>query len=387
MQPEIILLSLFFLGLASADLLQNPDFESPPSNLTGNSTSSVVPLSQNNTIPGWTFEGTVNYVKASQNISLPGNGHGIQLGQDGKINQTFTANGNIINYLLTFTLAPGGQNCSANADIVVSAPDSTMVFSWKQHYGKTWESYGHYLGTWGEREPINLMFQSQTTETDPNSICWPMLDTLLLKGIAESFEATDNMLLNGGFEYGPDFLSNSTEGILLDQTPSPVQSPLLLWSVQGTVKYVDSKHYFVPQGNAAIEIVSGVSAGIQIPTILNEGSTYNLNFTLGDANDTCVGDFLVGALAGSTAQNFSLKSNGTGSAEKFSLTFKAGPSPTLISFLSYKTSQTKDGVFCGPLIDDVVLLLRASSGLKLEMQLKVLISLYILVAILQIHWR
>lgn len=198
---------------------------------------------------------------------------------------------------------------------------------------------------------------------------------------------TDNLLLNGGFEYGPDFLSNSTEGILLDQTPSPVQSPLLLWSVQGTVKYIDSKHYFVPQGNAAIEIVSGVSSGIQIPTILNEGSTYNLNFTLGDANDTCVGDFLVGALAGLTAQNFSLKSNGTGSAEKFSLTFKAGPSPTLISFLSYKTSQTKDGVFCGPLIDEMVLLLRASSGLKLEMQLKVLISLYILVAILQIHWR
>ncbi|KAL0014562.1 hypothetical protein SO802_001631 [Lithocarpus litseifolius] len=363
MQLEIILLSLFFVGLASADLLQNPDFESPPSNLTGNSTSSVVPLSQNNTIPGWTFEGTVNYVKASQNISLPGNGHGIQLGQDGKINQTFTANGNIINYLLTFTLAPGGQNCSANADMEVSTPDSTMG------------------------EPINLVFQSQTTETDPNSICWPVLDTLHLKGIAESFEATDNLLLNGGFEYGPDFLSNSTEGILLDQTPSPVQSPLLLWSVQGTVKYIDSKHYFVPQGNAAIEIVSGVSAGIQIPTILNEGSTYNLNFTLGDANDTCVGDFLVGALAGSTAKNFSLKSNGTGSAEKLSLTFKAGPSPTLISFLSYKISQTKDGVFCGPLIDDVVLLLRASSGLKLEMQLKVLISLYILVAILQIHWR
>jgi len=67
-----------------ADLLQNPDFESPPSNLTGNSNSSVVPLGQNNTIPGWTFEGTMNYVKDSQNISLPGNGHGIQLGQDGK---------------------------------------------------------------------------------------------------------------------------------------------------------------------------------------------------------------------------------------------------------------------------------------------------------------
>ncbi len=195
----------------------------------------------------------------------------------------------------------------------------------------------------------------------------------------------DNLLPNGGFESGPDFLTNSTEGILLDETPSPVQSPLQLWSVQGTVKYIDSKHYFVPQGNAAIEIVSGVSAGIQTATTLKEGSTYDLEFKLGDANDACVGDFLVGAQTGSTAQNFSLLSNGTGSAEKFSLTFKAGPSPTLISFLSYKTSQTKDGVSCGPVVDDVVL--RASFGLKLEMQLKVLISLYILVAILQINWR
>ncbi|KAH7518898.1 hypothetical protein FEM48_Zijuj09G0219900 [Ziziphus jujuba var. spinosa] len=41
------------------DLLQNPDFESPPSNLPKYSTDTVVLSSQNNTIPGWTFEWTV----------------------------------------------------------------------------------------------------------------------------------------------------------------------------------------------------------------------------------------------------------------------------------------------------------------------------------------
>lgn len=378
---KTIFLSLLFMGLTSADLLQNPDFESPPANLTGNSTSPFMLLSQNNTVPGWTFEGTVQYVTAGQNISLPGNGHAIQLCQDGKINQTFIANGAITDYVLTLTVAAGGRNCSNNADVVISVPDSTKVFSLKQHYGKeTWESYGHFLGSWGEEEPVNLVFQSQTAESNPNSTCWPVIDSLLLKSVGTLPDANDNLLPNGGFETGPDFLSNSTEGILLDENPSAVQSPLRPWSVLGSVKYIDSKHFFVPQGNTAIEIVSGVSAGIQTAVILKEGSKYNLEFTLGDANDTCVGDFIVGAQAGSTTKNFSLASNGTGSAKKFSVAFMANPSTTPISFLSYTTSQTRDGVHCGPVVDDVVL--RASYGLKLEMQLKVLISLFIVGAIL-----
>ncbi|XP_018860155.1 uncharacterized protein LOC109021882 [Juglans regia] len=384
-QPEILFLTLLFLGLASADLLQNPDFESPPANLPEKFTSPFVLSSQNNTIPGWTFEGTVLYVKASQNVSLPGSGHAIQLGQDGKINQTFIANGDIMDYVLTFTLASVGQNCSANTDIAlaVSAPDSSRVFSLKQLHGKeTWESYGHYLGSWGDGENVNLVFQSQTSESYPNSTCWPVIDTILLKSVGTLPESKDNQLPNGGFETGPDFLSNSSEGVLLDENPSLVHSPLRGWSVLGTVKYIDSKHFFVPQGNAAVEIVSGVSAGIKTAATLKEGSTYNLEFTLGDANDTCVGDFIVEAQTGSTAQNFSLASSGIGSAKNISVTFKAGPSPTVIGFLSYTTTQTKDGEFCGPVVDHVVL--GASYGQKLEMQLKVLISLYILVAILQI---
>lgn len=175
---------------------------------------------------------------------------------------------------------------------------------------------------------------------------------------------TDNLLLNGGFELGPIFLSNSKQGILLDPEPSPVQSALQQWSVIGTVRYIDSKHYFVPEGNAAIEIVSGISAGIQTAKTLTEGDSYHLEFSLGDANDSCVGDFIVGAQAGSTVQNFTLQNNGTGSAKKFSMTFKADSSLTPISFLSYTSSQTKNGVFCGPVVDDVILL--ASYGMTLN---------------------
>ncbi|KAF2316435.1 hypothetical protein GH714_041776 [Hevea brasiliensis] len=284
-------------------------------------------------------------------------------------------------YLLTFTLAPGGQNCSTNANVGVSAPDSHSIFSFKQDYGKEgWETFGLYLGSWEQQEPINLVLESQSTESDANSTCWPLIDKLLLKTIETLVPGDNNLLLNGGFEYGPEFLSNSTEGILLDPVPTAVLSPLRQWSITGTVKYIDSKHYFVPEGNAAVEFVSGVSAGIQAATTLKDGSTYSLEFTLGDANDSCEGNFVVGAQAGSTAQNFTLQSNGTGSAKKLSLAFKADSTTTLISFVSYATTQTKDGVFCGPIVDNVVL--RASQGMKSEIKWEVFIFLLFLVGIL-----
>ncbi|PON95371.1 hypothetical protein TorRG33x02_088930 [Trema orientale] len=100
-----------------------------------------------------------------------------------------------------------------------------------------------------------------------------------------------------------------------------------------------------------------------------------LEFKLGDANNSCVKYFLVAAQAGSTAQNFTLLSNGTGSAKNFSLKFKADSSVTPISFTSYTTSLTKDGVSCGPVVDDV--LLRVSRGMKPDMQWIFLVFLYL----------
>ncbi|KAK6280381.1 hypothetical protein POUND7_020648 [Theobroma cacao] len=381
MQPQIFsFLFLFYIGFASAGYLQNPDFESPPKSLTENTGSPFVTLNENNTIPGWTFQGTVQYVTAGQTIALPDNGHAVQLGQDGKINQTFTADADYTNYILTFTLAPGGQNCSANADVLVSGPDSQGIFSFKQHYGKeAWQSYGQHLGLGGQKEPINLVIESQGVESDDNSTCWPVIDSLLIKTIGTLVQGKDNLLLNGGFEFGPEFLSNSTEGILLDSALSPVLSPLRQWAVVGTIKYIDSKHFFVPHGNAAVEIVSGVSAGIQTDVTLTAGSAYSLEFTLGDANNACEGDFIVEVRAESVVQNFTVQSNGTGSAQKSSMKFEAGSRATRISFFSYTTSQTKDGIFCGPVVDDVLLL--SSNCLRLAIKPNILISLLFLILI------
>lgn len=400
-------------------VLQNPDFELPPANWNASS-DPLFPLNETNSIAGWTVDGEVKYATAGAELSLPRNGHAILLQEDGKINQTFVASGEEMQYLLTFTLARRNHSCTANASLVVSAPDSSAEFSLTLKYGRQpWEVYGHQLGIWGGGESINLVIESQDIDADFNSTCWPVVDDVLLSTIGSlkqgndgmfliSFTVitkfrigyclnhqlkhththlhlfcyADNLLPNGGFELGPAFPDFSNEGVLLDSEPSLIESALQQWAVMGTVKYIDAKNFFVPEGKAAVEIVSGVSAGVQTAKQLNQGSNYNLEFMLGDANDSCSGDFIVGVAAGSLVQNFSIHSNGTGSAKKYSMKFLgAGPSPTSISFQSYTTRQRDDGVFCGPVIDGVVL--RASSGHITYMHFSFLIAL-LLVTVLQI---
>lgn len=97
----------------------------------------------------------------------------------------------------------------------------------------------------------------------------------------------------------------------------------------------------------------------------------------------CTKDFVVSAQAGSTVQNFTLWSNGTGSSKEFLMKFQADSGLTLISFQGYTTCQTKEGMFCGPVIDDVVL--QDSHGVNLKIQWQFLISVYLL-AILCFHY-
>ncbi|KAF8118081.1 hypothetical protein N665_0006s0081 [Sinapis alba] len=353
-----IFLLLLVSSCASSDFLENPDFESPPLNLSRNpnaSSSAFVLLDQNTTLPGWTFQGTVQYVTS---LELPDSGHAVQLGEDGKINQTFIAKGDDLNYILTFTLIPEGQNCSISAGLSVSGPDSNAVFSYRYNYSKvSWQSYSHNLGKWGNGEPINLVLESQTIDSESNSTCWPIVDTLLIKTVGVTLDQdSGNLLTNGGFESGPGFLPNSTEGVLIDAVPSLIQSALTQWSVIGTARYIDSDHFHVPEGKAAIEILADTTpSGIQTATRdTSEGSRYNLTFTLGDAKDACIANFLVGVQAGSAAQNFTLQSNGTGSGEKFGLVFVADKDAAQISFTSYSVTMTKEDVLCGPVIDGVI---------------------------------
>ncbi|MCL7030506.1 hypothetical protein MKW94_017221 [Papaver nudicaule] len=366
--------------------LQNPGFESPPTNIPKNSTNTFASLNSTiNSIPGWSYEGTVKYVTSSTGPDDKKGGgggqHAIYLGQNGKINQTFEANEESNHYLLTFNLQPAQSNCSNPTSVIVSVPDRAVRISYQQKFGiDSWETHGCYLGSHGHGDLINLIIENQTTDQsmdDDDDLgnttnCGVVLDSFILKNIANPIKNSEkNLLLNGGFEYGPAFPNNSFGGILIDAESSPTQSTLNQWAILGTVKYISTnKNYIVPEGNAAIEIVSGESSGLQTAATLKIGSKYDLELVIADANDSCIGDFMVGVQAGSTGKNFTLQSKGIGSSEEFTLTFKADSSVTPISILSFTTTQTKDLVFCGPVIDRVVLL--ASYGLKL--QIKVLFA-------------
>lgn len=49
-------------------------------------------------------------------------------GEDEKFNQNFSASTHYMHYFLAFTVVPGAQDCSDNADIVVAEPDSKKGF-------------------------------------------------------------------------------------------------------------------------------------------------------------------------------------------------------------------------------------------------------------------
>ncbi|KAL0344130.1 UNVERIFIED_CONTAM: hypothetical protein Sradi_4263000 [Sesamum radiatum] len=73
--------------------------------------------------------GGFQYATAGAGLSLPQSGHAILLGQDGRINQAFTATGQQMQYLLTFALARGVQNCTSNARLVVSIAHGCVYLS------------------------------------------------------------------------------------------------------------------------------------------------------------------------------------------------------------------------------------------------------------------
>ncbi|XP_057495701.1 protein DUF642 L-GALACTONO-1,4-LACTONE-RESPONSIVE GENE 2-like [Actinidia eriantha] len=150
-----------------------------------------------------------------------------------------------------------------------------------------WQSHAFYLGSWDDvGEPINLEIQMASFDKDSNLTCDPIVDTFLITRIGLPRVYSDSMLVNYGFEFGPAFLSQSSEGILLDEELDAQTSPLQQWSVIGTVKYIDSKHYSVPEGKAAVELVSGAPSGIRTIETLSKDSTYKLEFMVRDANDS-----------------------------------------------------------------------------------------------------
>ncbi|KAF9592774.1 hypothetical protein IFM89_017344 [Coptis chinensis] len=138
-----------------------------------------------------------------------------------------------------------------------------------------------------------------------------------------------------------------------------VTSPLPGWIIESlkAVKYVDSKHFNVPFGLAAVELLAGRESAIAqvVRTVPNK--LYKLTFSVGDAKNGCHGAMMVEAFAGRDTLKVPFTSQGKGTFKTVNLKFKATSSRTRITFYStfYHTKVDDFGALCGPILDQVVL--------------------------------
>lgn len=173
------------------------------------------------------------------------------------------------------------------------------------------------------------------------------------------------MLKNGNFEEGPYVFPNATWGVLIPSRIEDVHSPLPGWIVESlkAVKYIDNKHFSVPEGTRAVELVAGKESAIAQVVRTTPGKMYALSFAVGDAKNACEGSLVVEAFAGKGTIKVPFVSTGKGGFKRAVLKFKAVAPRTRVMFLStfYTMKSDSSGSLCGPVIDDVKLLsIRAS---------------------------
>ncbi|PWA98820.1 hypothetical protein CTI12_AA011500 [Artemisia annua] len=383
MALEILFVKLLFLiSLASSQVASREvilgEFNLRPTYPIVNGTSDQLLLLDNKTniIRGWSYQGTVSYVIARNSFLI---GNGLQLGPNGMISHTFYSDFNTY-FFLTFRLAPTSPICANNVTAVnVSYPRFSKVFYYKESLGKeTWQNHAYSFPGY---DYVTLQIQSVAAVSHSNIACWPIIGELLLTGINKAEIRENNGVLfnefwNSGFEVGPGSSSYHSQGILLEaesnlNNPSSVQLALDPWIVLGKVKYINSNRYKVPQGRRAVELISasGNPSGIAYNAdYLTWRLQYTLEFIMGDAGDSCVGDFTVVVQVGSLKWNFMMKSYGVGSSKKYSVKFQLNSTHKItdavpISFVSYNETRTSENKeLCGPVID--AMYLGTSSGLR-----------------------
>lgn len=166
-----------------------------------------------------------------------------------------------------------------------------------------------------------------------------------------------NMVKNGGFEEGPHRLFNSSHGVLIPPKQEDAVSPLPGWIIESlkAVKFIDYKHFNVPAGKTALELVAGRESAVAqvIRTVAKR--VYSLSFLIGDAKNGCHGSMMVEAFAGRDKFTAPFKSEGKGKFQAFNFKFMAISDRTRLTFYSsyYHTRVDDVGAFCGPVIDEV----------------------------------
>ncbi|XP_057790116.1 protein DUF642 L-GALACTONO-1,4-LACTONE-RESPONSIVE GENE 2-like [Salvia miltiorrhiza] len=354
------LLSVYFVCAVSAiapptppleGLLPNGNFEEQPYAQNINETV----LRGKNALPKWEINGTVEYISGGPQpggmyYAVAHGVHAIRLGSGASISQTVRVrNGSL--YALTFGAS---RTCAQDEVLRVSVPGQTGDLPLQTLYS----SNGGDTYAWGFRaysNSVNLSFYNPGMQEDP--ACGPLLDAVAIKELFPPRPTLVNLVKNTGFEEGPHILINSSHGVLLPPKQEDWTSPLPGWIIVSlkAVKFIDSEHFNVPYGRAAVELVAGRESAIAqiIRTIPNK--TYTLSFVIGDGRNGCHGSMMVEAFAAQEAMKAAFKSQGKGNFSTYSFQFTAEKNRTRLTFFSsfYHTKINDAGTLCGPVLDQV----------------------------------
>ncbi|CAJ2655184.1 unnamed protein product [Trifolium pratense] len=354
-----IFITLLFASSAFANVhprspevyFQNGNFEEKPNPRFLKKTR----LIGKHSLPKWEINGLVEYISGGPQpggmyFPVTHGVHAVRLGNEASISQTIKVKpGQWYALILGAT-----RTCAQDEVLRISVPPQSGDVPLQTLY-----SLNGDVIAWGFKASSNVAkvtFHNPGLQEDPT--CGPLLDAVAIREFYPPMPTRGNLVRNHGFEEGPFPIFNSTNGVLLPPKQQDLVSPLPGWIIESlkAIKFIDSKHFHVPFGHGAVELVAGRESAIAqiLKTVPNK--VYNLKFTIGDARNGCHGSMMVEAFAAKDTFKVPFKSVGKGTFKTSSFNFKAVSSRTRITFYSsfYHTRIDDFGSLCGPVLDQVI---------------------------------
>ncbi|KDP26060.1 hypothetical protein JCGZ_21093 [Jatropha curcas] len=332
-------------------LLENGHFEDAPAKQNLKNKVIIGKYS----LPKWEINGRVEYLSGGPQpggfyLAIPRGVHAVRLGNEANISQTLSLKAGSI-YALTFGAT---RTCAQDEVLRVIVPGQSSDLPLQTLYSSDGgDTYA--LAFKAVSALIKVTFHNPGIQEDPS--CGPLLDAIAIKEMVPLKYTKGNLVKNGGFENGPHVFKNFSTGVLLPAKQQDLISALPGWIIESLkpVKYIDNKHFSVPSGFAAIELVAGRESALAqvIRTVANK--FYNLTFTIGDAKNGCHGSMVVEAFAAKETLKVPFESQSKGEFKTASFKFQAISNRTRITFYSanYHTKLHDFGHMCGPILDNV----------------------------------
>ncbi|XP_010546243.1 PREDICTED: uncharacterized protein LOC104818346 [Tarenaya hassleriana] len=306
-------------------------------------------------LPHWEISGHVEIISGGPQpggfyFQVPRGVHAVRLGNLASISQNVRVKRGSI-YSVTFGAT---RTCVQDERVRISAAGQVSELPIQTVFSSDGgDTYGWAFEAMSD--VVTVTFHNPGVQEDPS--CGPLLDAVAIKEMLPLRYTKGNLVKNGGFEIGPHVFKNFSTGVLI---PAKIQdriTPLPGWIVESLkpVKYIDSRHFKVPAGLAAVELVAGRESALSQIVRTVSGRNYTLSFTVGDARNDCHGSMMVEAFAAKETLKLRFESRGNGAFKTGRFAFRAISVRTRITFYSgfYHTKLHDFGHLCGPVLDDV----------------------------------